>query len=205
MDSFLQANAVKWLERGISYHDEKDPHGCYFALILSLTIIARDFHNSSLQTGKEFDDRREIRSFLLSRKNEVARIFRSTSTAESIQWFIDRLSQDSDEQHHLLRIPERQPSSVRGNPVDKKGALRNLEEIWRNGCPQGKEREHAEGLVVFFWQIRNQLFHGEKSYGTRETQASDTKVLSHASTLLEQLIKGLLPHDALSVLDRNRF
>ena len=198
MDPLLQANAVKWLKRGISYHEEKDPYGCYFALILSLTIMARDFRNSSARSGKPFDDRFEIRKYLLSRKVEVARIFRSATTAESMIWFVSRLTSESLEQHHLLRIPDNQPSSVRGNPEDKKGALRELEAIWRQGCPRGLEDRHAECLVVFFWQIRNQLFHGEKAYGSQETQASDTKVLSHASTLLEELIKGLLPYSAIA-------
>jgi hypothetical protein len=160
--------------------------------------MARDFRNSSPKSIKEFDDRLEIGRFLQSRKYEVAHIFRSPATAEPIKWFLARLNAESGEQHHLLRIPDHQPPSARGNLADKKAALRELESIWHSGCPKGLEEEHAKSLLVFFWQIRNQLFHGEKAYGTRETQASDTKVLSHASTLLEELIKGLLPHSALA-------
>ena len=57
-------------------------------------------------------------------------------------------------------------------------------------------KEVAHALVRSLWQIRNNLFHGEKGYGANFRVESDQMLLEDACKIISAIISVLLPDAA---------
>lgn len=190
MDPVLYENAQKWIDRGRRYHANQDPYGAYFAYFIALLIIARDHENSSGRTSRT--DSEQIRRLIVSRSSDVLNALRVPALSEVTLELANRLvgtKQGLDQSIVFIRpgsIEEADSQRVR---ID---SMNDLATWWRHGMPSSDERGMAANLFYFLWQVRNNLFHGEKGYGMRERVSQDSKLLDRSCRILDAICQSLV-------------
>ena len=189
MDPVLQENAQKWIDRGRKYHSSQDPYGAYFAFFIALLIIARDHENSSGRSSRSDSD--QIRRLFESRSSEVLNTLRNPSLTHVTTELANRLvgtSQGLDQSIVYIRPGSLDESDSHRTRIE---SMNNLAIWWRHGMPSSEERGMARNLFYFLWQVRNNLFHGEKGYGQKNRVSQDSKLLDRSCQILEAICESL--------------
>lgn len=189
MDPVLQENAQKWIDRGRKYHSSKDPYGAYFAYFIALLIIARDHENSSGRSSRSDSD--QIRKLFESRSPDVLNALRNPSLTQVTSELANRLvgtSHGIDQSIVYIRPGSIDESDSQRVRIE---SMNNLATWWRNGMPSSEERGMSRNLFYFLWQVRNNLFHGEKGYGQKNRVSQDSKLLDRSCQILEVICGAL--------------
>jgi hypothetical protein len=190
MDPVLQENAQKWIDRGRKYHSSQDPYGAYFAYFIALLIIARDHENSSGRSSRSDSD--QIRKLFEARSPEILNALRNPSLAQVTTELANRLigtSQGLEQSIVYIRPGSLDESDSQRVRVE---SMNDLAAWWRHGMPSSEERGMARNLFYFLWQVRNNLFHGEKGYGHRDRLSQDAKLLDRSCRLLDAVCHAMV-------------
>lgn len=190
MDPVLHENAHKWIDRGRRYHQNQDPYGAYFAYFIALLIIARDHENSSGRTSRT--DSEQIKRLFTTRSPDVLNALRNPSLDDVTTDLANRLAgtkQGLDQAILFIRPGSSENEDSRRARIE---SLNELARWWRTGMPSADERGMAANLFSFLWQVRNNLFHGEKGYGHRDRLSKDAKLLDRSCRLLDVVCRSLV-------------
>lgn len=189
MDPVLYENTQKWIDRGRRYHANQDPYGAYFAYFIALLIIARDHENNSGRASRT--DSEQIKRLIVARSREVLNALRNPALSEVTLELANRLAgtkQGLDQSIVFIRPGSTEEADSHRVRI---GSMNDLAAWWRSGMPSSGERGMAANLFYFLWQVRNNLFHGEKGYGMRERVAQDSKLLDRSCRILDAICQTL--------------
>ena len=198
MDDVLRRQAEKWQERASGYlhaDETTDPYGAYFSYFICLLIIAKDHSNHSPREVGPGDeklikelfkrDHRKILDVLAT--NEISKVTRQLSK---------RLDgKDGSESQSIIFVKKSQSVSF-DRHINYVADLNELANFWKGleaeGACRGGSSKRSCQVFTFLWQIRNNLFHGEKGYGENHRVESDQLLLIDACKLLQAITSTIL-------------
>lgn len=202
MDDFLGAQAQQWLMRASTYladDDSRDPYGAYFSYFICLLIIAKDHQNSSSRHIGPGDENL-IKDLFKGNYRAVLDALKTGELPSVTKALSGRLGDEGLESGQSI-IFVKSTQSIQ----DKKykcivADLNELARYWdgsedEDDCRQGSSARACQ-VFTFLWQIRNNLFHGEKGYGANRRVESDQHLLEDACKITSAIISALLPDAA---------
>ena len=198
MDDVLRNQAEKWQERASSYllaEEIADPYGAYFSYFICLLIIAKD-HSNHLSREIGSGDEKLIRELF---KRDHRKILDVLDTGE-IKKVARRLAQRLDGKDGLegqsIIFVKRSQSVPLHKHKNYVADLNELANFWNgleaeDSCRGGSGARSCQ-VFTFLWQIRNNLFHGEKGYGEHHRVESDQLLLLDACKLLAAITTTIM-------------
>ena len=196
MDDVLRKQAEKWQDRASHYlltEQTGDPYGAYFSYFICLLIIAKDHANhSSRETGP--GDEKLIKELFKRDYRKILDVLRTNELREVARRLAGRL--DGMEGQSIVFV-KRNQSVPEGKHKNYVADLNELANFWKgleaeDACKDGSRARSCQ-VFTFLWQIRNNLFHGEKGYGENHRVESDQLLLIDACKLLAAITSTILP------------
>lgn len=205
MDPTLQENATKWLRRAERHHAEnashRDPYTAYFSYFIALLIIAKD-HDNNLRFKSESEEKMLRKVF----KDFPERILRAVgqpqlvSVTEELANRLGNLHPGSDQSIiYIAPINEAESSDdlrarrTKKSREDAIADMKMLAEYWSHESTTNDYRKISSCIFTFLWQVRNNLFHGQKGYGEKNRVIEDTKLLDRSCRLISAVVKEFIP------------
>ena len=197
MDHDLRKQVFAWQDRGSRYlnsTEEKDLYGAYFSYFICLLIIAKDYANHSSRNCRS-DDYSLIKSLFKAKNVDVLQSLDRSELHQITRDLAHRLEW-SDEALGQSIIYVKQGSQLENKFRCTVADLNELANFWKgidgeSDCTGGRSTR-ASQVFTLLWQIRNNLFHGEKGYGLNGRIESDLQLLADACKLLEAITMALL-------------
>ena len=195
MDDVLRKQAEKWQNRASRYLQTEqtgDPYGAYFSYFICLLIIAKDHANhSSREIGP--GDEKFIRELFKRDYRKILDVLKTNELREVARRLAGRL--DGKEGQSIVFVKRNESVSL----VKHKNYVADLNELanfWKgleaeDACRGGSSARSCQ-VFTFLWQIRNNLFHGEKGYGENYRVESDQLLLIDACKLLSAITSTIL-------------
>lgn len=205
MDHHLHENAKKWLKRAKRYHAadaaNRDPYTAYFSYFIALLILAKE-HDNNLPPSKKADSEEKMfRNLFRDFFEEILSALDTPSLRPVTHELAGRLSQihPGSDQAIIFISPFEQASlgEERRNKIkeSRDRAIKDMKALasyWAGREYEAKPEDLSKFVFTFFWQVRNNLFHGEKGYGTAGRISEDSKLLDKACRLLDAVVEHLL-------------
>lgn len=197
MDSALFRQAENWQKRAgrcLSENGESDPYSAYFSYFICLLIIAKDHANHSSRKCAN-SDCPLIRSLFRANYQKVLDALQTPELRSVTSDLANRLNKlDSAIGQSIVYVKPN--TTIEDNVRLTIADLNDLSKFWKgqtsaNDCIGGLPTRSVQ-VFTFLWQVRNNLFHGEKGYGSPERVAADEELLSNACKILEALTGVLL-------------
>lgn len=198
MDFVLRTQAEKWQERASSYlGSEKaaDPYGAYFSYFICLLIIAKD-HSNHLPKEIGPGDEKLIRELFKHNHHKVLDALGTVEICKVTRRLSERLdNKDGMDGQSIIFVKRNLTISIEKHK-NLVADMNDLANYWKNieavdAC-QGGRRARSCQVFSFLWQIRNNLFHGEKGYGENKRIESDQLLLVDACKLLAAITSKFL-------------
>lgn len=200
MDEFLVRQAEKWMDRASGYltsDGSRDPYGAYFSYFISLLIIAKDHSNhTSRNIGP--GDEKLIKELFKHDHRKILDVLDSVELRKVTKVLARRLDGKNDTEGQSIIFVKRNQSVSLDRHRNYVADLNELSNFWngqeKEGDCRGGSRARACQIFTFLWQIRNNLFHGEKGYGENRRVESDAQLLVEACKILAAITSKMLSH-----------
>lgn len=198
MDDVLRSQAEKWQERASGYllsEEAFDPYGAYFSYFICLLIIAKDHSNHSSGANGPGDEKL-IRALFRRDYRKILDVLKTNETKKVTSRLAHRLDGKDGVEGQSIIFVKRSESVALKKHSEVTADLKELANYWKdleleNAC-KGGSRARACQVFALLWQIRNNLFHGEKGYGENQRVESDQGLLVDSCKLLSAITTSIL-------------
>jgi hypothetical protein len=198
MDDVLRKQAEKWQARATGYlqtGETSDPYGSYFSYFICLLIIAKDHCNhSSKSIGR--GDEEQIKRLFNRDHRKILNVLRTNEISEVTRHLATRLDGINGIDGQSIIFVKESFSVSQTKYKSTVADLNELANFWKGleaeDDPQGGSAARSRQVFTFLWQIRNNLFHGEKGYGENHRVESDQLLLNDACKLLAAITSTIL-------------
>ena len=199
MDDHLRKQAEKWQERASIYllGDKADPYGAYFSYFICLLIIAKDHSNNSPREIGPGDERL-IKEIFRRDHRKILDVLQTSDNRTVTKRLAQRLDGKDGLEGQSIIFVRRSQSLTYEKHKSYVADLNELASFWKDleaedACRGGSKARSCQ-IFTFLWQIRNNLFHGEKGYGENQRVESDHRLLVDACKILAAITSAILAY-----------
>lgn len=198
MDDILRKQAEKWQDRASGYllkEETGDPYGAYFSYFICLLIIAKDHSNHSERKIGPGDEK-PIRDLFRRDHRKILGVLDSVELRKVTRSLAQRLDGMNDTEGQSIIFVRKSQSVTHDRHINIVADLKELANFWKgleaeDACQGGSSARSCQ-VFTFLWQIRNNLFHGEKGYGENHRVQSDQLLLVDACKILAAVTSTIL-------------